>query len=289
MNILGSYKNGNYNVTIYDDGTKVRENELDFFKADFPENIDIKITNFCDINCAYCHENSNILGKHCKINHKFFDSLKPCTELAIGGGNVLSHPNLVELLEKFKSKNIISNITVNQIHFEENYDFIKDLCDRKLVYGVGVSLLNPTNSFIEKVKSLDNIVIHVINGIVRAEQLTKLSNNNLKLLILGYKKFRKGADYYNETIDYNMKELYNILPLLFNNFKVVSFDNKAIEQLNVKRLLSENEWNEFYMGDDGQHTMYIDLVEEKFALNSTSEIRYDLKDDIGEMFKNVQG
>lgn len=31
MNILGKYKNGNYTVTIFDDGTKVRSNNLDFF------------------------------------------------------------------------------------------------------------------------------------------------------------------------------------------------------------------------------------------------------------------
>ena len=31
MNLLGQYQNGNYTVSIFDDGTKVRKNELDFF------------------------------------------------------------------------------------------------------------------------------------------------------------------------------------------------------------------------------------------------------------------
>jgi len=30
MNLLGEYQNGNYTVSIFDDGTKVRKNELDF-------------------------------------------------------------------------------------------------------------------------------------------------------------------------------------------------------------------------------------------------------------------
>ena len=58
MNLLGTYQNGNYTVTIYDDGTKVRENDIDNFSADFPECMDVKITNKCDLNCAYCHEDS---------------------------------------------------------------------------------------------------------------------------------------------------------------------------------------------------------------------------------------
>ena len=40
MKQLAHYKNGNYFVTIFDDGTKIRENDLDFFEADYPESID---------------------------------------------------------------------------------------------------------------------------------------------------------------------------------------------------------------------------------------------------------
>ena len=40
-----SYQNGNYTVSIdLNTGTKIRENDLDFFDASFPESMDIKIT-----------------------------------------------------------------------------------------------------------------------------------------------------------------------------------------------------------------------------------------------------
>ena len=42
--ILHSYINGNTTVTIYDDGTKVRETEDDDFLPVFPENIEPHIT-----------------------------------------------------------------------------------------------------------------------------------------------------------------------------------------------------------------------------------------------------
>ena len=42
------------------------------------------------------------------------------------------------------------------------------------------------------------------------------------------------------------------------------------------------------MGDDGKFTMYIDLVNEKYAKNSISTIRYELLNNIYEMFENVK-
>ena len=72
-------------------------------------------------------------------------------------------------------------------------------------------------------------------------------------------------------------------------FKVVSFDNLAIEQLEVKRLVKDDEWEEFYMGDDGNFTYYIDMVERKFAQSSTAPFdkRHDLLDSVDEMFKII--
>ena len=44
-----SYPNGNYIVSIdLDNGTKIRENDLDFFEPSTVESMDIKITNSCN-------------------------------------------------------------------------------------------------------------------------------------------------------------------------------------------------------------------------------------------------
>ena len=294
MELLGSYKNGNYNVSIYDDGTKIRETEDDFFVSEFPENIDIKITNQCDIGCPMCHENSYENGKHGDImNAKFIDTLRPFTELAIGGGNALAHPDLIPFLTKLKSKNIIANLTINQIHFMRNQKMIKELVDRGLIYGLGVSLGVANRTFIKTIKQYPNAVIHVINGIVTYSQMEQLADNGLKVLILGYKEFRRGESYKREAnayIEANQINLKVRLRSYIPRFEVISFDNLAIEQLNVKDLMSEEEWNQFYMGDDGQFTMYVDMVTETFAKNSIAALnkRYRLLNSIDEMFKRVK-
>lgn len=290
--ILGTYKNGNYDVTIYEDGTKVRENDLDYFESAFPENIDIKISNRCDMGCPMCHEMSTINGDNADLmNLKFIDTLHPYTELAIGGGNVFENPDFIPFLEKLKSLNVIANITVNQIHFEQHFDEIVEMVIKKLIYGVGVSLVNVTSDFIKKVKFINNAVVHVINGVVSEDQIKKLSGYDLKILILGYKVFGRGLNYLLENtskITERNNYLYDNLEFIFPHFKVVSFDNLAITQLNPKRFLTEEQYSEFYMGDDGQFTMYIDAVKEQFGKNSTATTRYSLMNNIEDMFSIVK-
>lgn len=294
MELLGRYRNGNYVTTILSDGTRIRETNDDEFIPDHAENMDIKITNCCLMSCPFCHEGSTKDGKHGDIlNEKFIETLHPFQECAIGGGNILEHPDLIPFLEKLKEKKVIANITVNQIHFEKEQKLIKKLVDEKLIYGLGVSLVKPTDKFINLIKQYPNAVVHVINGVLTESDVKAMENNNLKILILGYKHLRRGNEYFEherERIEANQNWLYESLDDITCKFKVVSFDNLAIEQLNVKRLMSDKEWDEFYQGDDGSSTYYIDMVERKFARSSTAPFnkRYDLLDSVDEMFKAIR-
>ena len=293
MGLLGRYKNGNFVTTILSDGTKIRETKDDEFIPSFAENMDVKICNYCDMGCKFCHEGSTINGKFGNIlNEKFIDTLHPYQEIAIGGGDATSHPDLIPFLQKLKERKVIANMTVNQIHFERKQELIKQLVDEKLIYGLGVSLVNPTKHFIELIKQYPNAVIHVINGVLKPSDIKALENNNLKMLILGYKHLRRGNEYFEEEqndIETKQQWLYENLEDIIQKFKVVSFDNLAIEQLDVKRLLTHEEWDEFYMGDDGKVTYYIDMVERKFAQSSTAPFnkRYDLLDSVDDMFKVI--
>lgn len=295
MNILGRYQNGNYTVTILKDGTKIRYNTLDFFAPEKPESMDVKITNCCDMGCPMCHEDSKPNGKHGDIlNVPFFDTLNPYTEIAIGGGNPLSHPDLVLFLEQLKSKKLIPSMTVNQVHFMKNLGLIEELVNKKLIYGIGVSLNSVNDEFIETIRKFPNAVIHVIDGIVHPTQLEELANKGLKILILGYKEFRRGNVMYanmGSVIEEMKSSLYNILPTMINDnwFDVVSFDNLAIKQLDPKRLMSDEQWNQFYLGSDGKFSMYVDLVNQEFAKSSVSTERYPITENIRDMFNKIKG
>lgn len=283
-NVIGNYTNGNYKVTIYEDGTKIRYNDADVLIPEFVESMDIKISNFCPYNCNICHEKSNVTGKMAELLNDdeintFIDSLHEYTELAIGGGAVTYHKQLIPFLEKLKEKKIIPSITVNQREFYDNGSLISKLIEQKLIYGLGVSYYKKDEELFNEILKLPNVVIHLIAGYHSNDVFKYFANKKAKILILGYKQFGRGKDFYSEfsnVVDTNIKELSKILPELIDKCEVVSFDNLALKQLDVKRLISDEEWNEFFMGNDGEYTMYVDLVNKECAKSSTSETRFDL-------------
>jgi len=300
MTLLGRYQNGNYTVSLYDDGTKIRETEADTFDAAFPESIDLKITDRCDRRCPYCHEASTPDGRHGDILHlPFLASLPPHTELAIGGGDPLSHPDLVPFLAELRDRGLIANMTVDQHHLldDDTFPLLRDLTEQGKLFGLGVSY-RPCSSddrarLIDRLAQFPSAVLHVINGLVTLPELKQLSRHDLKLLILGYKRFRRGSAYQlgrAEQLALHQAELYRALPMMIDYgwFSHISFDELALRQLDVPRLMTRAEWDEFYMGGDGQHTMYIDAVEGVYAVSSVSKDRAPVTSDIKEMFAAVK-
>lgn len=287
--MIGSYINGNYRVMIFKDGTKVRISTNDIFIPERIESMDMKITNYCDMDCPMCHEKSSIKGKHADlfspISLSILNNIPQFTEIAVGGGNPLSHPQLIEFLNFCKDKNLIPNITINLYHFINNYDFVKKIYDEKLINGIGVSIADNfiiEDSTLEKIKSVNGIC-HVIVGITPIATLEKMENKKMKILILGYKTFGRGEKFYasNKSFVNHMfiswkKYIEEMLKL--ECFDVVSFDNLALNQLDIKSYISDEEWEKMYMGDDGINgkfnsaSMYVDLVENQFSKNSCAKL-----------------
>lgn len=297
MNKIATYKNGNTYTTLYDDGTKEHFTMDDEFNFEFPESHDISISQCCDNGCEWCYYGCTPNGKHGKLTGwNFFETMRPYTEIAINLQSPVN-PDLIPFLTEMRDRKIIVNVTVNQNHFMDDsmLSLICHLEKHGLIKGIGVSLTNPRqDGFIETVKEFPNAVIHIIAGVTPWGDIQDLMGNDLKLLILGYKQTGRGEKYFNNlgnclSIISNVSWLANNLDDVFNGFKVVSFDNLAIEQLGVKDKLSEKEWENFYGGDDGTVTFFIDLVKGVFARNSLSQIIYPIGDKtIDEMFEIIK-
>ena len=61
-----------------------------------------------------------------------------------------------------------------------NLELLKEYSDNKLLYGIGVSLVEPTEEFINKIQEFPNAVIHTIAGLLTKKDLVKLILKNLK-------------------------------------------------------------------------------------------------------------
>ena len=301
---FNSYYNGNYSVTIYSDGTKIRKSNDGTFVPKFAESIDMTITEECNGNCPYCYAGCTPEGKHADF-YKYADLLNSIhynTEIAING-NDLTHPDL-KYIHRYLN-GVIVNITVNEKHFiedmrknhnplpvEDGYSIITYLNDCNRIEGLGISLSSNevSDEFIKYAKRFPNAVIHVIAGIVSLDAMQKLIDNNLKILILGYKSIGRGEQYYKDHKDEIYTKIVNLREFIkTRDFNLISFDNLALEQLSIKDLLSEEEWNKVYMGDDGEFTFYINLVEGYYAKSSLSTEKYPIdSDDVAVLFQNLK-
>ena len=271
--VLNSYSNGGTVVTLLEDGTKIRQ-VLSDVPSVFPESIDIKITNWCDAGCAYCHEKSTRRGQHGDLNRilNLVKQLPAGTELAIGGGHPLAHPDIDDFLKEVMAYGLIPNLTINEYHFDKELPRIERLVADKLVYGVGYSYSTKPCLW-----QYDNLISHIIIGVTSPEDLEKVIRVNNKVLLLGYKTFGRGEKYaahFSKEVKANIDYWYRYL---FKAAKLahLSFDNLAIEQLNPKRVFANQEdYDRFYMGNDGSYTMYIDGVKQEYAITSTGKTRY---------------
>lgn len=283
---LYSYINGNTKVTIYKDGTKIRripDNEPE--RLDFPESIDLKITNKCSIGCPYCHEGSTPTGLSANIPDilSYLSGLPEGVELAIGGGDITEVEYLDKLIRVLDSRGFIVNVTINANSYESFMkkceSFMKEgLGDR--IKGVGISIPDSAfnhgvvseRSVIKSISIAENpyYVMHLIIWVNSPTTIYKLYNNGLtKILVLGYKSVGRGGTYASGKDDQLKKGIEEwrdyILRILENkdgyfDDLVLSFDNLAIEQLGLKNYLPKETWDKFYMGDDFTHSMYIDAV-----------------------------
>lgn len=267
------------------------------FEPEFPLNCDVSISERCENGCAFCYLNCTPNGKEADIKkfikdkNSFLYSLHEGTELALNGNEPL-HKDLGLLLKFCQEKGVVANLTVSENTLLKHIRQINSWLKRGLLNGVGVSPTTYSAKMIKWCQDHPTAVIHTIAGITGIPQYRKLYDKGLKILILGYKDFGRGVKYAN----YNPGSIENLINHLsdevsdfVNHFEVVSFDNLAISQLNPRNWLSDKEWETFYRGDDGHHTLYIDLVNETFAKNSiqAKENHKPLVSDIRDMLKEV--
>jgi hypothetical protein len=299
MNILHSYTNGNTRVELYDDGTKIRHYEGKPLVV-HPESLDVKITDYCDGKCSYCHEKSTVNGKHGDLAklEEVLSVLPPGVEIAIGGGNPLEHPLLLGFLMKLKSRGLVANMTVNQKHVVSHQHALYNLVGSHLIHGIGISYQSQKDiEYTVPLMKDNNLVFHMIMGINTMQDVEDCYNfcrahgKPCKILILGYKSYGFGLNHLlkNKQIEDNKYQWYIGIARFFKkNGMTISFDNLAIEQLKLKRYFTPAAWDQFYMGHDGVFTMYIDGVKQEFAKSSTSDNRLSFSEtNLIDFFKSL--
>lgn len=286
-----TWKNGNAIINLNNnDGTRIITCEGDL-KLEYPLNIDIRVQSRCPLGlnprtgiarCSFCHESATTDGKECDYEKlkEVLKELPKGIELAIGC-NYFSE-GFYDFLYWNKEKGFISNITINQLISSSYMTGLYSLMNSGLVNGLGISFRDERHSLIPICS--EQIVVHVIAGIDNFKEVKELRERRdvKKILILGEKDFGFNLGKVDLTSQKH-KEWYWGVRELFGIFDVVSFDNLALEQLNIKRFITEEKWKELYQYE---HSFYINAVEEYFSPSSRSNQRSNYK-PIKEYFNEI--
>lgn len=275
--LINSYTNGNLKVSIYDTGTRIIEApDNEPLNPLFPLNIDIRVSNRCSFGqkpdgtyvlCDFCHESAKTDGEECDYEYllKSLEGLPEGIELAIGCNEFTD--GLYSFLQVVKSRNYISNLTVNQGHINSFLPKLKSSIDSDLIKGLGISYRESLPFRVpDEILNYEHTVIHTIVGIDDVYKVMDLVNKGVKkVLILGEKNFgfNKGRV---QPSDHNQWVWQ--LPKVINTFEITSFDNLALDQLKVRRLFfNDSEYNTFYQRE---MSMYIDAPEKVYKPSSRS-------------------
>ena len=272
------YRNGNAVVTLdLRDGTRIIEYpDNDGLILETPLNIDIRVSTQCPYGyntntkkstCSFCHESALIDGQECHygiLQQVLMDAKLPRgTEIALGVNQVTE--DLVQFVKNLWKLGLVVNITMNERYITEFGDTgLKQMLP--YVFGLGISYrsLQGCLSLPDWIADYPHTVIHVINGIDDFDDIKELGIKYHKLLVLGEKDF----GFNSGKVDLSTKEhkqwKSNIMQLT-EIFDIVSFDNLGLQQLEIRGKITDEEYKSFYQGE---HSMYINAVEQYFAPSS---------------------
>lgn len=277
MKKIARYQNGNGFVELFDDGTRVITTPDTSFKFDMPLNIDIRCSTRCPFGynpetkktfCEFCHESSRTDGIECD-----YDALKEKLiglpqgiELAVGCNEFTD--GFFEFLIWCGLKGYITNLTINQGQLKKYEKDLRGSINLGIIKGLGISYRSAIKWDISSYfLKYPNSVFHVIAGIDNFYDVLSLKDRGVKkLLILGEKDFGFNEGKVDLTTQ-SHKEWYWWISKLFDEFDIVSFDNLALDQLNIKRFLTDDQWEVF---NQGEYSFYINAVEQYFAPSSRS-------------------
>lgn len=294
------YRNGNAVVTLdLRDGTRIIEYpDNKPLVLETPLNIDIRVSTQCPYGyntntkkstCAFCHESALVSGVECHygvLQQVLMDAKLPRgTEIALGVNEVTE--DLVQFVKNLYRLGLVVNITMNERYILQYGDTVlKQMLP--YVFGLGISYrsLQGCLSLPDWIADYPHTVIHVINGIDNFDDVKELGIKYHKLLVLGEKDFGFNSGKVNLDTPEHKQWKSNIMQLT-KIFDIVSFDNLGLQQLEIRGKITDEEYKSFYQGE---HSMYINAVEQYFAPSSRTRnnIKHFDETDLRSYFQNCE-
>lgn len=262
-------------------------------KSNYPELVDLKITDFCPYNCSFCYTDSTIKGKEAEYYNIYrvlnILSEMKVFEVAIGGGEPTTHKNFIAIIKDCRNVGIIPNFTTYNIGWLNNPKMwipITDNCG-SFAYSVNDDIKTLTidniyeklteNGIEDKIKVSIQCIIGVCKTNTIETIIKKCIDYNFSLTLLGYKETGRGNQYIER--ENNSIEIFNLIKKL--KYKPnISIDTALAKEW--EPLLKESKIpRQMYHLEEGKFSCYIDAVNKKIGPSSycnEKEYKYLSKD-----------
>lgn len=313
------WRDGDNYLIIYDPitGNKTHFAKGDYqigdVPADFPELVDLKISDYCDLGCSFCYQNSTRRGKHgdLQVIKDIISKLGHLGtfEIAIGGGEPLQYPHLEEVLRHARACGVTANFTTKDYKaLAQNIELAH------LVGGIALSVSTIEDVY-EAAKCLSMVSPSEVSrlsfqipvGAQTYEQFVELieainTYSIRRITLLGYKMVGRGtASKYHSFEDklggvffkqepYRWDETRFYTAAVYPNLSVGIDTQLAQVAPSFIANLPSQVVDKVVMYKEGLHSCYIDAVKQQIAPSSycSTELYQPLIiDQIGDIFNEI--
>lgn len=177
-------------------------------RADAPELVDLKITDYCTYDCPTCYQGSTSRGEHAGqyCVYDVLDQLAEvrCFEVAIGGGEPTLHPHFEDIVRYARRVGIVPNFTTRDLKWFARYPDLADIvggyavsCDdaksvRRVLKALA-ALPGPARDVLKSKLTVQHILGLVDEHSVR-DLLAVCGEAHVPVVLLGYKTTHRGAN-----------------------------------------------------------------------------------------------
>lgn len=259
--------------------------DIQSYKADFFELIDLKISQYCDIGCDFCYMGSTVEGKHADtariLNLINLFSYMKVFEIALGGGEPTYHPDFVKILKYAKEHGVVANFTTKSLKWMKDDLTRKEITENCGGFAYSVSNLRDLEKLISYLNVYDipshKVGIHIVMGTVSLSVFEKLlqmaGKNDLRVTLLGFKETGRGKGFKIIEYEWWIDIINKVIEERY--YPKISIDTTLAAQYHEKLQEILPEWS--YHIKDGLTSAYFDAVEGRFGASSYDDTEKMIK------------
>lgn len=186
---------------------KKEDLEVEALRADAPELVDMKITDYCTYDCPTCYQGSTRSGKHGNL-YVIWNTLEAlaaarCFEIAFGGGEPTFHPEFEEIIERTRRLGMVPNFTTRDPKWFARYPELISMIGAYAVSCDSAADVKKAKEVIEALPEKERLILrdkltvqHILGSASEYEVASIFSacrRENIPLVLLGYKTTHRGA------------------------------------------------------------------------------------------------